>query len=408
MKRNEIILLCCVFLIAFGLRCYNFSYPAFQWMDEKCHVAAATNYWENGQFEPDNWEHPALRHITLYGFLQIFGDNPAGWRMRNILFGAIVAVLTFLFARETGGSRKIAVMAGLLLATDPLHVVLSRYTFEEVYGGAFFLGAIVLYLMHNRRSGWLMMSAFFMGCALATKWYYVPCWFLLALLALHEHHNYRDVRTILFIASVYLFIPLSVYLASYYLWFGRGYSLGEFLEFVQNAYYSLQEYRPQGYDPNLFFLTHTSAKEWFIRPVIVGQGTYLEGNRGEFIIYMNNLPIWILAIPSMIGLSILAVREKCLTIALPVLLFSATYGLYLFVSRPAFLYSATPLLPFAFTAIACALSRVTSRYGDRSFYLILAVMITWNIYLYPLVTAKKIPIIPYRYILNNADIKLHE
>ena len=34
-------------------------------------------------------------------------------------------------------------MAGLFLATDPLHIVLSRFTFEEVYGGVFFLADLV-------------------------------------------------------------------------------------------------------------------------------------------------------------------------------------------------------------------------------------------------------------------------
>ena len=408
MKRNEIVLLGIVFVIAFGLRYYNFEYPAFHWMDEKGHVPAATNYWNNGQFEPDNWEHPPLRHIIQYGFLQFFGDNPVGWRLRNILFGTAATLLTYLFARHISGQRKIAVMAGLLLATDPLHIILSRYTFDEIYGGAFFLAAIVIYLKHNHRSSWLLFSAFLMGCALATKWYYVPGWFLLYLLALRENENYRDFKTTLFITSTFLFIPLSVYIISYYHWFGRGYTISELIEFVLNAYYSLQEYRPQGYDPNLFFLSHTSAAEWFIRPIIVGQGTYLSSTRGEFILYVNDLPIWILTIPSLIGLTILSIKEKHLTLALPVLFFCVTYFLYLFVRRPAFLYSAAPLLPFAFTAIACVTARLCARFGDRPFYALLAVMLTWNLYLYPLVTAKKVPVAPYRYILNNSDIKIHE
>ena len=408
MRKREMLLLCVVFLVAFTLRFYNFSYPSFQWMDERGHVAAASNYWQQGQFEPDNWEHPPLRHLMLYGFLQLFGDNPAGWRMRNILFGAFSALLTYILARCCGGERKAALMAGLLLATDPLHIVLSRFTFEEVYGGTFFLAAIVLHLKQNRRSSRLVMSAFFMGCALATKWYYLPCWGLITLLALREDDNYRDVRSTLFIVTSYLLVPLGVYLASYYLWFGRGYNPGELLEFVLNGYHSLQEYRPQGYDPNLFFLSHTSAWEWFTLPIIVGQGTYLEGNRGEFILYTNNLPVWILTFPAMMVLGIMAAKEKCLTTARLLLFFFATYGLYLLVSRPAFLYSATPLLPFAFTAIAIALRRVTARYGDNWFYLVLGVILAWNCYLYPLVTAHKLPMAPYRYLVDTPDVKIHD
>lgn len=408
MKRNELILICLLFLIAFGLRFYDLSYPAFKWGDEQAHVPAATNYLNNGQFEPDNWEHPPLRHVMLYGFLQLFGDNPYGWRLRNILFGAVAAVMTYLLAREVSGSRKTALLAGLLLATDPLHIVLSRYTFEEIYGGAFFLAAIVLYVRHKQRSSWFILSALFMGCALATKWYYAPCWLLICLLALINNKNYRNTKLTIFITSTYLLIPISVFIGSYYLWFGRGYAFQEFIEFILNAYHSLQTYRPESYNSSMLFLSHTSALEWFIRPVMVGQGTYLDADRGEFIIYMNSLPIWILTIPAMIGMVVRASRKNSLTIALPCLLFCATYGLFLFVKRPAFIYSAAPLLPFAFTAIAHGVSQLAARYGARLYYVILAVMLAWNLYLYPLATAKKVPLTPYRYLLNHSNVKIDQ
>lgn len=406
MKRKDVILIFVLFLLAFGLRFYDLSYPSFRWMDEKGHVPAAMNYWSGGQSDPDNWEHPPLRHVIMYGFLEIFGDNPYGWRMRNVLFGSVVVVLTYLFSLAVSDSRKTAVLGGLLLATDPLHIVLSRYTFDEIYGGAFFLAAVVLYARHDRRSSWFTLSALFMGFALATKWYFIPGWFLILLLALLEEENFRDIRTTVFIISTYLLIPLSVYVLSYYPWFGRGYTLSEFVDFTVNAYRALQSYRPDSYNPNLFFLSHTSPWEWFVRPVIVGQGTFISDDSGEFILYMNNLPIWVLTIPSLIGSAILAARKKSMKLALPVLLFCSSYALYLFISRPAFIYSAAPLLPFAFSAIAYGISQLADKYGARLYYIVLAVMLTWCLYLYPLVTAKKVPVGPYRFIINKADLKI--
>jgi dolichyl-phosphate-mannose-protein mannosyltransferase len=75
MKRNELVLLFLLFLFAFCLRFYDLSYPDFQWMDEKIHAPAATNYWDTGHFEPDNWMHPPLKYIILSGFIRLFGDN---------------------------------------------------------------------------------------------------------------------------------------------------------------------------------------------------------------------------------------------------------------------------------------------------------------------------------------------
>lgn len=405
MKRNDIALLCALFLLAFGLRFYNVTNPPTLYMDELGHVPAATNYWNNGQFELDRWEHPPLRHIIEYGFLQTFGNNPYGWRMRNVLFGAFSAVLIYLFAFEISGSRKTALLAGVLLATDPLHVVLSRHTFCEVYGAAIFLAAVLLYARHNGRSSWFFLSALVMGCALATKWNYVPGWITIYGLALYANDSYRNVRSALFVTGVYLLLPLAVYILSFYQWFGRGYSLAEFIDFVLNIYYSFKTYTSQSYESGLVFLTHTSALEWFTRPIIVGHGDYSANGQGTFRIYSNNLPIWIWTIPSMIAMTILAVRKRTIKLALPVLIFCASYLLFIGVNRPAFLYSAAPLLPFAFTAIAYGINRLADRFGVVIYYAALIGILSWNLYLYPLVTAIKVPVAVYSHILERTEIR---
>jgi dolichyl-phosphate-mannose-protein mannosyltransferase len=397
-----------VVVVAFSLRFYDCAYPSSPWLDEGGHVAASYSYWYDGQFGPDNWEHPPLRHILLHGFLKVFGDNPYGWRMRNILFGSLAATLTGIFAMQISGSRRTALLAGLLLATDPLHIVLSRYTWEEIYGGAFFLVALVCFHRFSRNNYWLFTSAIFLGCALATKWYYVPAWFLLYVLLLVKNGNYRIQANVLYVTCVWLMLPICVYILSYYQWFGRGYTLNEFVQFIINAYYSLQNYKVQEYNQNLLFLSHTSAWEWFVRPIMVGQGTFINADTVEFIVYMNSLPIWVLTFPSLFAMLIISVREKSQTIALPVLLFFVTYLLYFFVKRPAFIYSAVPLLPFAFTAIAFCVTRLAERIGSKWFYWIpFVLMMGWNIYLYPLVTAKKLPLVPYRYLLERSDISMH-
>jgi len=405
--RHAAVLVAVVAVLAFALRFYDCAYPPAPWLDEGGHVAASYSYWNDGQFGPDNWEHPPLRHILLQGFLQLFGDTPYGWRMRNIIFGSLAAGLATLCALQATGSRKAALMAGLLLATDPLHVVLSRYTWEEIYGGAFFLAAIVCYLKRTRTVYWQGASALFMGCALATKWYYVPAWFLLCALSLARNGTFKCRRDVLHVVCVWLLIPVSVYVLSYYPWFGRGYTLGEFVQFVVNAYYSLQGYQLQQYNPNLLFLTHASAREWFVAPIIVGQGTFVSADRGEFIIYMNSLPIWGLTLPAIAVMAVHAARKKSLALALPALVFCATYALYFIVKRPAFIYSAAPLLPFAFIAIAYVIARLSDKFGLKCYVAALALLVGWNLYLYPLVTAKKVPVAAYRSILERPEVKVH-
>lgn len=403
---RTLLLFITIILLSFALRFYNLSYPGFKWMDEARHVPAATNYVHHGQFETDNWEHPPLRHLLLYSFLQTFGDNPSGWRLRNVLFGSLAAGLTFLFALQVSGSWRAGLLAGLLLAVDPLHIMLSRYTYEEVYGTALFLLAAILFLKHDRRSAILVLAALIMGCALAVKWYVLPGWLLLWYLSLQENGSFRNPGRAAVIAAIWLLLPLSVFVFAYFPWFGRGYSLSEFAEFITNAYYSLQADRPQHYDQSFFFLDRVNARDWFVRPVLVGQGVLLEGGKGEFALFCNNLPVWILTLPAMTGVALLAVKRRSLRLVLPLLLFSSTYLLYLAVNRPVFLYSASTLLPFAFTAIAICGTWLAERYSDKLFYCAALAALLWSLYLYPFVTAKKVPMAFYGYLLKGAIIRL--
>jgi len=390
--------------LAFGLRFYGVATPEFRWGDEREHVEAATHYWTKGHFDPNLWEHPPLRHLLLYGFLQAFGDNPYGWRMRNVLFGAMAALLVYLFALSIDGSRVTAVVAGLLMATDPLHVALSRFTFEEIYGGAFFVAALVAYQYARGRSGWLVASALLMGCALATKWYYVPVWLTLTAVALREDGNYRSPVDAFFVATTFLLLPLLVYALSFLPWFGRGYSVGELVELTTNAYYSLQNMTPGTFNPAFPYLRLTHSLDWFVAPVMFGQGVYLPPDRGQFIVFGNNLPVWAMTLPSMGLCAYQAVRRRSIRLGLPVLLFLATYALFVVVRRPTLIYSAIPLLPFAFTAIGVAVARVSDRLGRAASLGLVAAMVASNLYLYPLAAAREIPVALYDHVLSRVGL----
>jgi hypothetical protein len=202
---------------------------------------------------------------------------------------------------------------------------------------------------------------------------------------------------------------LAIYVLSYLPWFGRGYDVGELVEHVVNSYHSLQALRAHGPAGDTFgaeVVRFPSSLAWFTRPILLGQGTYLDGDRGEFVLFTNDLPIWILTLPSMIFLVILAARRRNLTTAMPALLFFGTYALFLCVGRPLFVYSAVPLLPFAFTAIACVVTKLADKYGAAIYYGCLAAFVSWNGYLYPLVTAKKVPMALYRYIIDGSGITI--
>lgn len=397
MDKRDAVTILLLFSLAFGLRLYDVTTPGFRWGDEQEHVAAATHYWTEGHFDPNLWEHPPLRHVLLYGFLKVFGDNPYGWRMRNVLLGALTSVLLYLFTFSTARSRLAATTAGLLIATDPLHVMLSRFTFEETYGVAFFVASLVLFAWARGRSGWLIGSALAMGCALATKWYYVPVWLLVGAAALREDANYRRPGDALFVVATFGLLPVLVYALAFQPWFGRGYSLGELVELTTNAYYSLQHMPPGTFNAELPYLRQTSPFDWFVAPVMFGLPGYPSAATGQFIVFGNNVVTWGLTLPALALCTVLAVRAKASRLALPVLYFLATFAIFVVSRRPAFIYSALPLLPFAFAAIgaATAWTASTGRLGRWIAFGVMGAALASNLYLYPFVTAKEVPLSLY-------------
>lgn len=406
MSRADLAALGLTVLLALGLRASGVTDLPFPWADETAHTLAAANYAADGQLVPDYWEHPPLRHLLLRGFQVVFGDGALGSRLRNVLFGALAAALTFLFAREVGGDRRAALLAGLLLATDPLHVVMSRFTWEEIYGGALFLAALLAWMTHRGRSHRLALAGLLMGCALATKWYYVPCWLLVWPLTLWQGGRWRDPRAVALVTGAWILLPLGVYLLAYWPWFGRGYGLGELVEVTLNGYRSLQALTPEAFAGDTVYLAHTSAWEWFGGRVAVGDGSATGGGRGVLLLYLTSWPVWLLTLPGLAGLLVLAWRRRAPALALPAAFFLPSWGLLLAVDRPAFVYSAAPLLPFAFTAVAIAAVLLADRLHRHAWVALLAAALAWNGYLYPLATAREVELGRYQSILEDRGVQV--
>jgi len=150
-------------------------------------------------------------------------------------------------------------------------------------------------------------------------------------------------------------------------------------------------------------LAHPVAREWFAVPVVVWEGTVLEGGRGAFRVVMNDLPVWILTLPAVAATLLVAWRSRSHDLAVLALTFLVMYLPLLFVRRPLFIYSAAQLLPFAFAAIAVAAARLSDRLGPRPLLGFLAAALAWNAFLYPLVTSRQVPVAPYRFILERGE-----
>ena len=151
---------------------------------------------------------PTRRSSDLIGLgEQLFGMTPFGCRFSVAVLGTLSVLMVARLVRRMARSTLVGTMAGLLLAIDGLHLVMSRTALLDLPLSFFILaafGALVLDRDQGRRraadrleafqgSGtgpglgfrpWRVVAGVLFGCALGTKWnalYFIAAFGLLSL-----------------------------------------------------------------------------------------------------------------------------------------------------------------------------------------------------------------------------------
>lgn len=105
-------------------------------------------------------EHPPLARLIIAGSMAAFGDNPFGWRIMPVLFGAVSIALLYLICRRLNLSERVAFFVAFLFALENLGFVQSGIAMLDVFSVTFMLASFYLYL----RGNWLS-SGLFIGLA---------------------------------------------------------------------------------------------------------------------------------------------------------------------------------------------------------------------------------------------------
>ena len=156
--------------------------------------------------DPSYVVHPPLGKWIIGLGEQLFGMTPFGWRFSVAVLGTLSVLIVARLVRRMARSTLIGSIAGLLLAIDGLHLVMSRTALLDLPLSFFILaafGALVLDRDQGRRraadrleafqgSGtgpglgfrpWRVVAGVLLGCALGTKWnamYFIAAFGLLS------------------------------------------------------------------------------------------------------------------------------------------------------------------------------------------------------------------------------------
>lgn len=130
---------------------------------------AKTGFDENGRFFPlyfwhlgVMWSTPIIVYLTAL-ILKIVPLSEATIRLPSVVVGFLNIILISLLALQIFKSKKLAVLAGFLLATTPVHFIHSRVLLDNLFIAPFVSGWLLfLYLYKERRNVWFLGAASFL------------------------------------------------------------------------------------------------------------------------------------------------------------------------------------------------------------------------------------------------------
>ena len=363
--------------------------------NERCDINSDDErYWRENTNDTGAWVHPPLGKWMIAAGELGFGTDSFGWRVSGAVTGTATVMVVALIAQLLFRRPVWAFAAGLLLATESLHVVQSRVAMLDVFV-TFWIVLGFAFLLLDRRwiqrrtpeppaddgpddpatvrrripapllRPWRFAAGAALGAGVATKWSAMTAVAVAIVLALvweiSRRRRFGTRRPVMDaipaegfgLVLAFLITPVVVYMAAYTGWFLHfGWDLGEWARLqgdIWNYHANLQTVDASG-QPIHGYLSQ--AWKWLplLRPVLYYADYATEGVRK--VIYANGNPaiFWgsIVAIPYAVFAWSRKRDWRAGFVAV------TTLGLYLpwfLVSRPQFFFYATPLSPFL--VLAC-------------------------------------------------------
>jgi dolichyl-phosphate-mannose-protein mannosyltransferase len=385
--------------------------------NERCDINSGDErYWREHRNDTGAWVHPPLGKWMIAAGEATFGTDSFGWRVSSAVTGTVTVVLLAGIVQLLFGSPLWTFTGGLLLAVESLHFVQSRTAMLDVFVTFWIVLGFLLLLLDRRwierRAGgrappgeqgrgpdpsgepgpdepaeppadpvaeaplwrpWRFAAGAALGAGLATKWSGLTAiGAALVLASMWEVARRRRLgvrRPVLDGAMAegfglvlsFLVVPALVYLASYVAWFPHfGWDLRAWAQLQRDIWEyhrdlrTIDEATGEPVHPYL-----SEAWRWLMlsRPVLY-YADYGEGVRQ--VIYANGNPaiFWgsLLAIPFT---AVSWIRSRDWRAGFIVVAVAGLYLPWLLVSRPQFLFYATPLTPFLVLACVYALRRLS-------------------------------------------------
>lgn len=376
-----------ILLFATITRFYNLGSPPSEYFDEVYHaftakvILHADSYkaWEWWNTPPEGfayeWTHPPLAKLGMALGMIAFGENSFGYRFVGAILGIGAVYLVYLLALEFFGDELTAVLSAGIYSLDGLALVMSRIGMNDSYILFFSLLSIYLFLK-NKNLG----SAIAFGLALSSKWsaiWSLPILFILWL----KRKNKFDFKEFRVLTLSFLFIPISIYLLSYFQMFLTGHGIDNWWGMQKQMWW---------YHTGLK-ATHPYQSMWWswpllLRPIYLYTSDEIGGTVARIYAFGNPIVFWF-GFFSVLASAIYAYAEKNKSLAVVVFSYFIFFVPWALSPRIMFLYHYLPSIPFMAIATGYYLRR-----NPKLIYWVFGISLLVFIYFYPHYTGLRIPL----------------
>lgn len=373
------VLLILLIVLTSALRLYRLDYPNKYMFDEVYHAYTAKEYLKGnkeawspwGKSEPGvafEWLHPPIAKEIMTGSMFILKTTDAwAWRLPGALLGILSVYLVYKLALLLFKNEITSLISALVFSLDGLVFVQSRIGMNDVYLVVFILISLIFFVKKN-----YLLSALFMGIAMATKW---PGVFL-ALIYFPFLLSKRQFSKLIYFALV----PPAVYLLSYTHYFLMGYQWNDFLELHRQIWW---------YQTNLK-ATHDYSSPWWSWPLnlypIWYYVEYQKNNIANIFASGNPVVFWVGSVSILLTLW-QAVKQRSVNLLIIVLGFFIFWLPWALSPRIMFLYHFSPSVPFLSLSLGYQLGlEFQDKVRRKSALAVIALIIIGFILIFPFLT----------------------
>jgi dolichyl-phosphate-mannose-protein mannosyltransferase len=333
--------------------------------------------WGVNSPRPYNFEHPPLAKYLIAASVHYVGDNPIGWRLPSVLFGAFGLAGAYLVGRNLFRAHEAGILAAGLLALDPMYYTHARLAVLEIFPTVLLTWSLAMACNPSRPR--LLASGIFLGLACATK--YSALFFGPPLLLIAMARVGAPRKNLGRLAAAYFGAPATMVLLAYLpyfdIWLRELGALGTVKFFV----WMQREILLYNYGAALTHDYVSSPLSWFILavPMAYYWNISADGLRQGWIYAFGNVTTWWVGLAGLARALPALLRRPSFALWYPIplaalaLFFTLGFAPFLVVKRILLIFYLTAYTPVLAIAAAGVVHSLWRRGGISGFMAVILV-----------------------------------